>query len=113
MSDSHNFDAPNSLLTPEQETQARLLTADDLESIDECLLSHTSHQWRKVARVIGSTMAVVGHRFPKIPDVFYSQRIKHFVESGVIEAVGNLNRMRHSEIRLADTVGRKIQNPLS
>jgi Protein of unknown function len=47
-------------------------------------------------------MAVLGHEFPGIPDVFYSLRIKHLVESGAIEAAGNLDRMRYSEIRIPD-----------
>lgn len=91
---------PDRPLTPEAEAQARLLTAADLQRIDECLLSQTSHSWRKVARVIGATMGVVGSQFPGIPDVFYSLRVKHLVETGAIEAAGDLNRMRHSEIRI-------------
>ncbi len=84
--------APDRPLTPEDEAQARLLTAADLKRIDECLLSNTSHQWRKVARVIGQTMLVLGREFPGMPDVFYSSRIKHLAESGAIEAAGNLSR---------------------
>ncbi|MBZ5493176.1 MAG: DUF3658 domain-containing protein [Acidobacteriia bacterium] len=93
---------PDGPLTPEEEAQARLLTAADLKRIDECLLSNTSHQWSKVARVIGQTMLVLDLEFPGLPDMFYSTRIKHLAESGVIEAAGNLNRMRYSEIRVRD-----------
>lgn len=82
-------------------TQVPLLTAADLQRIDECLLSHTSQEWQKVARIIGSTMAVLGRQFPDVPDVFYAQRIKHLAESGAIEAVGDLNRMRYREVRIA------------
>ena len=81
------------------------LTAADLQCIDECLLSHTSQQWQKVASVIGSTMAVIGPQFPNVPDVFYAERIKHLAETGAIEAIGDLNRIRHSEIRIAGTAG--------
>ena len=91
---------PDRSLTPKEEAQARLLTAADLKRIDECLLSNTSHQWRKVAYVIGQTMKEIHDEFPGIPDGFYSTRIKHLAESGAIEAAGNLGRMRHSEIRL-------------
>ena len=91
---------PDRPLTPEEESRARLLTAADFRRIDECLLSHTSHQWYKVARVIGRTMMDLSRQFPDLPDVFYSLRIKHLAESGVIEAAGNLNRMRNSEIRI-------------
>ena len=93
---------PDRPLDPEEEAQARLLTAADLKRIDECLLSNTSHQWRKGARVIGQTMLVLGPEFPGLPDVFYSTRIKHLAKTGAIEAAGNLDRMRYSEIRLQD-----------
>ena len=91
---------PDRPLTSKQEAQARLLTPAQLQRIDECLLSHTSHQWRKVAYVIGQTMKEIYGEFPDIPDVFYGLRIKHLAESGAIEAAGNLGRMRFSEIRL-------------
>lgn len=94
--------APDEPMTPEAEAQQRLLTAAQLRRIDECLLSHTSHQWHKVAYVIGQTMKEIYDEFHGIPDVFYGLRIKHLAESGVIEAAGNLNRMRYSEIRLPE-----------
>jgi hypothetical protein len=99
MADSHDLklDRP---LTAEEEARARLLTALDLKRIDECLLSNTPRQWGKVARVIGQTMLVLSREFPGMPDVFYSARIKHLAKSGAIEAAGNLDRMRHSEIRI-------------
>jgi uncharacterized protein (DUF4213/DUF364 family) len=91
---------PDGPMTPQQEARGRLPTADELKRIDECLLSHISQQWRKVAYVIGRTMMAIGDEFPRLPDVFYSTRIKHLAASGVIEAAGNLDRIRHSEIRL-------------
>ena len=98
MSDS---DDPN--LNDPSTREAPSLTAADLQRIDECLLSHTSQEWRKVARVIGSTMAALGRKFSGVPDVLYTQRIKHLAEAGAIEAAGNLNRIRYSEVRIART----------
>lgn len=91
---------PDRPLTPEEEAQARLLTSADLKRIDECLLSNVSHRWSKVARVIGQTMLILSREFPGMPDAFYASRIKHLAESGAIEAAGNLERMRYSEIRI-------------
>jgi len=54
---------PDGPLTPEEQAQAHLLTAADLKRIDEFLLSNTSHQWRKVARVIGQTMLALSREF--------------------------------------------------
>jgi hypothetical protein len=87
---------PDEPPTPEEEAQVRLLTAADLKRIDECLLSNTSRQF------IGQTMLVLGREHPTIPDAIYRLRIKHLAESGALEAAGNLDRMRHSEIRLRD-----------
>lgn len=87
-------------LTAEQEAQASSLTAADIERIDKHLLTEASHSWRKVARVVGWTMRALQDEFPGIPDGFYSRRIKHLVKSGALEAAGNLDRMRFSEVRL-------------
>jgi len=38
--------------------------------------------------------------FPGIPGVYYSQRIRHFVEEGSLESQGNLAYMKFSEVRL-------------
>ena len=89
-------------MTPEGEARARLLTANELKRIDECLLSHVPQEWRKVAYVIGRTMMDLGDEFPDLPDVFYATRIKHLAKLGAIEAAGNLDRMRYSEIRLPE-----------
>jgi len=35
--------------------------------------------------------------------VFYALRIKHLAEAGAIEAIGDLNRIRYSEVRIAGT----------
>jgi hypothetical protein len=97
-----DFDSgPDHPMTPEEEGRARLLTPAELQRIDEALLSNAAHQFYKVARVVGGTMRELGNDFSGLPDVFYASRIKHLVASGQLEAAGNLDRMRFSEIRLA------------
>lgn len=93
-------DKPDRSLTFEEKTRAARLTASQLERIDHCLLSHASPNWQKVARIIGQTMITVHDEFPSLPDGFYSSRIKLLVKSGALEAVGNLDHMRFSEVRL-------------
>ena len=85
----------------EQEAMARALTEAQLKRIDEALLAQTTHQWSKVARVIGYAMRDLRSEFPDLPDVFYAIRVKHLAATGKIEAAGNLDRMRFSEVRLA------------
>jgi len=82
----------------EEEAQAARLTEAELPIIDECILSNISHHWRKTAKVVALTMGDINDNF-RLPDVFYSGRIKHLAAVGLIEAACNLNRMRHSEVR--------------
>ena len=91
---------PDGPLTPEQLAVVEKLTPDELTKIDEGLLSNCCDQWRKVARVVGTTMLNDGpYRYEYVPDTFYSQRVKILVERGSLESQGNLDFMRYSEVR--------------
>lgn len=76
------------------------LTVSELEKIDKEILKNSSHQWRKVARVVGQTLLKLQTEFPGVPDVFYSARIEFLVKSGALQSQGNLKKMRYSEIKL-------------
>jgi len=93
--------SPDRPLTPEQERLVRNLSPSTIRAIDEALLAHTTHGWRKVARVVGSMMMELPDRPQGIPDVYYSQRVARLVEAGYLEAQGDLSRMRYSEVRRA------------
>lgn len=73
------------------------LTEADQRIIDDCILSHLTHHYQKTAKIVALTMIALGDQFP---DLSYLARIKDLAASGVIESVGNLNRMRFSEVRL-------------
>ena len=95
---------PDPPLTPEQEARVSLLSDDDLERIDKMLLSNAGPRWRKVAFIVGSTMNDLPKSAPGIPDVFYAQRVRRLVEMGQLEAFGNLDFMRYSEVRLSSSM---------
>lgn len=76
---------------------AAKLTEADRHLIDNCILSHITPRYQKTAKVVALTMTELGDRFP---DLSYLARVKHLAASGVIASVGNLNRMRFSEVRL-------------
>ena len=75
------------------------LTADEVKTIDHALFSNTSSKWRKVARVVGTTMMELPCRVEGVPDIYYSQRVKYLVSEGLLESQGDLSCMRHSEVR--------------
>ncbi len=91
---------PDPPLTKEQIEFVNKLNEIDIKRIDKALLSNTCKYWRKVARVVGTTMLELSENIPGIPDVFYAQRIQHLVEEGKLESEGNLAYMRYSEVRL-------------
>jgi hypothetical protein len=88
-------------LTDEQRHRIEALTDEDVARIDQQLLSHCDGQFRKVAYVVGTAMSLDPERQPGIPDVFYAGRVRRLVECGALQAVGDLSRMRYSEVRRA------------
>ena len=96
--DDENDEAPP--LTEEQRKLADALSKEELDEIDNMLLSQASSQWRKVARIVGFSMMDFGDKFYEIPDTFFLERVKQLVEEQKLESQGNLNKMRFSEVRL-------------
>lgn len=90
------------LSTQEQEVVSQLSSVD-VQVIDKALLSECASSWRKVARVVSAAMTTLRDRFPSVPDGYYAQRVATLVSSGSLEAQGNLNHMRFSEVRLASS----------
>ena len=97
------YDGP---MNADEQARADRLTEAELRTIDECILAHITHRLQKTAKVVVLTMRTLGEQFPELPPVFYSGRIKHLVAAGLIEAAGNLNRMRFSEVRLPQNESR-------
>ena len=91
---------------PNEQQQSRIdkLTADELQKIDDAILTNASSEWRKVARIVGAAMGTNSGIVPSIPDIFYAERVRKFVAAGKLESQGNLAFMRFSEVRLPQDV---------
>ena len=96
---NHQNDLPDKTLTKEQLKLLEKLSDTEIHTIDNALLANTSSQWRKVSRVVATTMNCLPCRVVGIPDSYYSQRIQQLVSAGLLESQGNLSYMRYSEIR--------------
>ena len=92
-----DFDPP---LTVEELRKIEQLSAGEITQIDQTILANAAPQWRKVARVVGTSMTELKSRVVGIPDLYYSQRVAKLVGDGKLESQGNLRRMRFSEVRL-------------
>lgn len=93
---------PDGELTFSQVKLVEKLTKEDIQVIDNALLNNTCNKWRKVARVVGTTMMEISNQFKGIPDVYYSQRLQKLVRNRYLESQGNLSYMRYSEVRKLD-----------
>ena len=85
-------------LTGQQWQSIAALTGEDIASLDEQLFSLCDGQSRKIACIVGTVMSLHPERRPGIPDVF-AQRVRMLVERGVLQASGDVSRMRYGEVR--------------
>ena len=71
--------------------------------IDECILRYTTEQWQKVAMVAAGVMFETDPDMSEVNDFEVAERVKALVAEGRIQSQGNLDDMRHSQIRLPDS----------
>lgn len=97
---SHDVE-PDPPLSAEQLKIVQALSKEQVAAIDNALLENCIKRWRKVAAVVGFTMTDhLMNALPGVPDTYYAERVRQLVEKGTLEASGNLNYMRYSEVRI-------------
>jgi hypothetical protein len=77
------------------------------QDIDGLILSTAGVQWRKVAFIVSSVLLVCRKNAAAPDEYDIADRIQALVGEGKLEAQGNLNRWRHSEVRLPDGAGQE------
>lgn len=75
------------------------LTDADKAAIDAAILSQLNDRWQKTAMVVARAMYAYPGKYDAVPYVFYGQRVLALAQDSVIEAHGNLRRLRFSEVR--------------
>ena len=72
------------------------------EEIDAALLANVTNQWRKVALVVGTTMMQIDSaQRAGLDDLYFAKRAAVLVEKGLVQSSGDLEQMRHCEVRLS------------
>ncbi len=87
------------ILIEGQKEKVAKLSKDEVNKIDKLLLKNITSQWQKVAKIVGIAMFSSPLKTKEIPDIYYAQRIEEMAKKGIIESRGNLQSMRHSEVR--------------
>lgn len=106
-------DGPDRSLTAAEELAVARLTPQDLAGIDTALLALAGDRWRKVALLVRHALHRCAASQPELPDVYYARRIRELVDAGTLEAHGNLERMRFSEVRIVADSPRTLAPPRS
>ena len=91
---------PDPPLSSEQISIVESLTKAELLAIDDALISNVSTHWRKISRVVGTTITESPIPKLRLPDVFFAERIRELAINGRLEYRGYLENMRYCEIRL-------------
>lgn len=89
------------MMNKSQQEIANSLPSEFIERVDNVLLSHAVSTYRKVAMLVGLAMMDDTVRVENLPDLFYRDRVKVLVSIGLLEAVGDLNKIGFSEVRLS------------
>jgi hypothetical protein len=92
--------APDPPLSKAELALVNQLSQAQIDQVDRELRANCTHQWRKVAMVVGTTMSTLESRTVGIPAMFYAQRVARLVHEGRLQSQGDLQRMRYSEVRL-------------
>ncbi len=86
------------------EAEARLsseLGDAGIRRIDDAIAKSARRAWQKVARVVIDALEAVGFEISDGASIhLHVRRVISFVDSGALEAQGNLRRPRWSEVRL-------------
>lgn len=86
--------------TPDELAQIRNATPQEAAAVDELVLGKCIECWRKVAMVIGSSLAEFDAKFSNLPYIYMQLRMVELVKQGRLEAQGDVMAMRHSEVRV-------------
>jgi hypothetical protein len=70
------------------------------DDIDKLILSFSSQQWQKVARILAKTLRECEQRHISTSYEDIAERIAALIGIRLLEAQGDITNWRHSEVRL-------------
>ena len=75
------------------------LTGDDVEAIDAALLLAVDSNWQEARDVAEGAHASLQSRYPSVPFVFYSFRLRALIAERVVDAMGIVDRELRYQVR--------------
>tara|TARA_B110000046_G_scaffold87746_1_gene95852 strand:+ start:4777 stop:5088 length:312 start_codon:yes stop_codon:yes gene_type:complete len=99
MKKTNQLPIKNQPLTKLELKRISALEKTDIKFIDDTLLSCISLKYSKQALIIIIARQKMEDTLGSIPLTYYSMRIQKMVEEDILEANGNLEYLRFSEVR--------------
>ncbi len=90
-------------LEPEEHDAITRLEDQDLALIDRAILSSLDRNWKSAGFIAAGVMIAAPDEHEDVPELVYALRIRALAEASQIEARGDLNALKASEIRLPAT----------
>jgi len=78
------------------------LSGEDVQAIDAAVLSQLATTWMEARDLVAKAHAVLLPKYPTVPDVFFSYRLRKLVAAGDIEAAGAVDRQLNYQVRAKD-----------
>ena len=90
--------------SPEQPRESDLehvvsLSDSDVQAIDAAVLTELTQSWIDAKGVVTRAHAALLTRYPAVPDVFFSYRLRKLVAAGAVEAAGSVDRQLNYQVR--------------
>ena len=78
------------------------LSGEDVQAVDTAVLSQLTATWMESRDLVAKAHAALLPKYPLVPDVFFSYRLRKLVAAGDIEAVGAVDRQLNYQVRAKD-----------
>ena len=80
------------------------LSREDVQAIDTAVLSELATTWMEARDLVANAHAALLPKYPSVPDVFFSYRLRKLVAAGDVEAVGIVDRQLNYRVKSKDRV---------
>jgi hypothetical protein len=86
--------------TDEEIAQMQASSEEERTAVELMILRECSSQWQKVAKIVGDLLKEFEQNYPHLPFAYLQATMEELASLEKVEIVGDVWRMRYSEIRL-------------
>jgi hypothetical protein len=80
------------------------LSCEDVQAIDAAVFQQLATTWMEARDLVAKAHFALLSKYPTVPDVFVSYRLRKLVDAGDIEAAGAVDRQLNYWVRAKDLI---------